>query len=51
VRHIIQYGLGAGLELGNGFSVQPETNWLWADNEGVSYIVNQFGIGVNVLIR
>jgi hypothetical protein len=51
VRQIIQYGFGAGMELGDGFSVRPETNWLWADNEGVSYIVNQFGIGVNVRIR
>ena len=51
VRQIIQYGFGAGLELGGEFSIRPETNWLWADNEGVTYIVNQFGIGVNVLIR
>jgi hypothetical protein len=51
VRHIVQYGFGAGLELGDEFAVRPETNWLWADNEGVAYIVNQFGIGVQLLIR
>jgi hypothetical protein len=51
VRHIVQYGFGAGLELGEDFSIRPETNWLWADNEGVNYIVNQFGIGVQLLIR
>jgi hypothetical protein len=50
-RHIFQYGFGAALQLGDKFSVRPETNWLWADNEGVAYIVNQFGIGVSLLIR
>jgi hypothetical protein len=51
LRQIVQYGFGAGLELGEGFTIHPETNWLWADNEGVTYVVNQFGIGVDFLIR
>lgn len=51
LRHIIQYGFGAGVELGEGFTIRPETNWLWADNEGVTYVVNQYGIGVDILIR
>lgn len=50
-RFISQYGFTLGIALGGDFAVLPETNWLWADNEGVDYIVNQFGIGVSVRIR
>lgn len=48
--YIFQYGFGIGVALGKNFVVLPETNWLWGDNEGVLYIVNQFGIGVNLKI-
>ena len=50
-RHIFQYGFGIGFALGNNFVVFPETNWLWGNNEGLKYTVNQFGIGVNLKIR
>lgn len=49
--HIFQYGFGIGVALGKNFVLLPETNWLWGDNEGVSYIVNQFGIAVNLRIN
>lgn len=50
-RFISQHGFGLGLAIGTEFVILPETNWLWADNEGVDYLVNQFGIGVNARIR
>jgi hypothetical protein len=50
-RHVLQYGVGVGLKIGRAFSVFPEINWLWGNNEGVHYIVNQFGVGVNLNIH
>ncbi len=49
-RQIFQYGYGIGLTIGNRFTFMPEANWLFGDNEGVKYTVNQFGIGVNLKI-
>lgn len=50
-RKIFQYGHGIGLSIGDGFILMPESNWLFADNMGVRYAVNQFGIGVNLKIN
>lgn len=50
-RHIFQYGFCIGLALGKNVQLLPETNWLWGNNMGVHYIVNQFGIGVNLVIH
>jgi hypothetical protein len=49
--HIFQRGFGFGVAIGNEFSIRPETNWLFGNNEGVTYTVIQFGIGVNLKIR
>uniref|UniRef100_A0A7C4XUX3 Outer membrane protein beta-barrel domain-containing protein n=1 Tax=candidate division WOR-3 bacterium TaxID=2052148 RepID=A0A7C4XUX3_UNCW3 len=49
-RYILQYGFGLGTALGERLIFQPETNWLWGNNQGINYIVNQFGIGVNIKI-
>ena len=49
-RHIFQYGYGIGLMIGDKFRVMPEANWLFGNNRGVKYTVNQFGIGVNLKI-
>ncbi|UCG91537.1 MAG: hypothetical protein JSV97_10715 [candidate division WOR-3 bacterium] len=49
--HIFQYGFCIGVALGKNFVILPETNWLYGDNEGVSYVVNQFGIGVDLKIN
>lgn len=50
-RYIFQYGFGIGLALGKRFQLLPETNWLAGNNQGVRYIVNQFGIGANLKIN
>ncbi len=51
LRSITQYGFGLGLRLGSDFAVATESNWFWANNDGATYIVNQFGIGVNAAIK
>jgi len=51
MRFITQYGFGLGLRLGGDFAVATESNWFWANNEDVTYIVNQFGIGINAIIK
>lgn len=50
-RHIFQYGHGIGLSFGNNFTIMPEGNWVFGDNEGTKYTVNQFGLGVNLRIH
>jgi hypothetical protein len=50
-RHIIQYGPGIGIAIGDDFVIMVESNWLWGDNEGIQYIANQFGVGINARIR
>jgi len=49
-RHIFQYGYGVGFVLGDRFAVLFEGNWLFGNNMGVEYTVNQFGLGVNLMI-
>jgi hypothetical protein len=50
-QHIFQYGFGLGFSIGKNFTLLPETNWLHGDNMGTEYIVNQFGLGVNLRIH
>ena len=50
-REIFQYGYGVGCAFGRVFVVMIESNWCWGNNEGIHYMVNQFGIGVASLIR
>ena len=50
-RHIFQYGPGIGVAINNDFSVMIESNWLWGNNEGIRYVANQFGLGINLKIR
>jgi hypothetical protein len=50
-RYIFQYGYGLGFSLGEKFSIMPETNWLFGNDEGKLYTVHQFGVGVNVRIH
>ncbi len=50
-REIFQYGYGIGFAFGSVFKIMIESNWHWGNNEGVHYMVNQFGIGVASLIR
>lgn len=50
-RTIFQYGHGMGVAIGCGFKWIIEGNWLFADNEGVTYTVNQFGLGVHLPIK
>jgi len=45
--YIFQYGHCLGLVFGKKFMFLPEVNWLWGNNMGTRYMVNQFGIGVN----
>lgn len=45
---ILQYGHGMGFMIGDRFVFMPETNWLFGNNEGVYYTVNQFGIGIMI---
>ncbi|MEO0165016.1 MAG: hypothetical protein ABIL39_02630 [candidate division WOR-3 bacterium] len=49
-RFIFHVGHCFGIALGNRIEFIPEVNWLWGNNEGKRYIVNQFGIGVNLQI-
>ncbi len=51
LRFIQQYGFGLGVRAEGDFAVALESNWFWANNEGVTYIVNQFGIGINAVIK
>jgi hypothetical protein len=50
-RYIFQYGYGLGLSLGDRFSLMPETNWLFGNDEGKLYTVHQFGVGVTARIH
>jgi hypothetical protein len=50
-RNILQYGHGIGMMFGEEFQVMIEGNWLFGNNEGLHYTVNQYGIGVNALIH
>lgn len=50
-RQIFQYGHGIGLSFGDDFTIMPEGNWLFGDNEGIKYTVNQFGVAVNLRIH
>lgn len=50
-RNIFQYGWGIGLTVGDNFMIMPESNWLFGDNEGIIYTVNQFGVAVRLRIR
>ncbi len=50
-RYIFQYGLGIGITFGNEFLIIPESNWLLGNNSGTSYIVNQFGLGIEFKIK
>jgi hypothetical protein len=50
-RYIFQYGWGIGFSIGDEFSFSPESNWLFGNNMGKRYTVNQFGIGVNLKIH
>lgn len=49
-RGIFHYGYGLGLALGENFKIMTETNWLWGKNGATDYMVNQFGLGVNLTI-
>lgn len=48
---ILQYGHCIGIALGEEIMFFPEANWLWGKNRETDYIVNQFGIGVNLKIN
>lgn len=50
-RDIFQFGHGLGIAIGDDFMIMPEGNWLFGDNEGVKYTVNQFGLGVSLRLR
>ncbi len=50
-RHVFQYGFAVGMAFGDRFAVLLESNWLFGNNMGVEYTVNQFGIGVNLKIN
>lgn len=49
-RYITHYGHCFSFRLGKGIVFYPEINWLWGNNENTNYMVNQFGIGVNLEI-
>ncbi|MGQ9664140.1 MAG: hypothetical protein ACUVQ3_10085 [bacterium] len=50
-RYISQLGHCIGLCLGKKLTFMPEINWLWGNNEGTEYMVNQFGLGVTLKIK
>jgi len=50
-RYILHLGHCFGFYLGTKFVFMPEINWLWGNNNGIKYMVNQFGIGVNLKIE
>ncbi len=49
-RYISHFGHCFGLKIGRDIEFIPEINWLWGNNEGTKYIVNQFGLGINAKI-
>jgi hypothetical protein len=49
--HIFHYGFGMGVAFGDRFRILPEINWLYGSINEASYIVSQFGIGVDLLIN
>lgn len=49
-RYVFQFGHGIGIAFGDRFIIMSEGNWLFGDNEGVDYTVNQFGLGVNLRV-
>lgn len=50
-RQIFQYGHCIGLSFGSNFTIMPEGNWVFGNNEGTKYTVNQFGVAVNLRIH
>uniref|UniRef100_A0A7C6EN82 Outer membrane protein beta-barrel domain-containing protein n=1 Tax=candidate division WOR-3 bacterium TaxID=2052148 RepID=A0A7C6EN82_UNCW3 len=50
-RYIFHIGHCFGLKIGRDIEFIPEINWLWGNNEGVKYMVNQFGIGASAKIN
>jgi hypothetical protein len=48
---IFQYGYGVGFKVGERFAFMPEANWLFGNNEGVHFTVNQFGLGIMLTIE
>jgi hypothetical protein len=49
--HIFQYGYGVGIAFGDRFRILPETNRLFSRVNEATYIVDQFGIGVDLLLN
>ncbi len=49
-RYISHLGHCFGLSLGRKFIFLPEINWLWGNNKDTEYMVNQFGLGINIKI-
>jgi hypothetical protein len=50
-RQIFQYGHCLGIYTTGDFSFMCEGNWLSGNNEGVKYVVNQFGLGIYIKIK
>ncbi len=48
---IPQFGHCISLAIGKNFVMLPEANWLWGKNKEVNYMVNQYGLGVNISIN
>ncbi len=48
---ILQFGHCISLAIGKDFVILPEANWLWGKNKEVNYMVNQYGLGVNLSIN
>jgi hypothetical protein len=40
-----------GFKVGERFAFMPEANWLFGNNEGVHFTVNQFGLGIMLTIE
>ncbi|MEO0185045.1 MAG: hypothetical protein ABIL20_04535, partial [candidate division WOR-3 bacterium] len=49
-RNISHIGHCFSFALGQKIVFLPEINWLWGKNANTNYMVNQFGIGVNLEI-
>lgn len=49
-RYISHFGHCFGLCLGGKFIFIPEINWLWGNNDDTEYMVNQFGLGINLKV-
>ncbi|MCX7994169.1 MAG: hypothetical protein N3A65_00110 [candidate division WOR-3 bacterium] len=47
-RFIFHIGHCLGFSIGTKAEFIPEVNWMWGNNEGKKYMVNQFGIGINL---